>query len=84
MDNRDKRDLKKTIEELKEQGVSINDEKMEGLGDLVESTLSKFGITQERFKSWFGLKACGCDERKQWLNKILPFGKKESTEEDNK
>lgn len=45
-----------------------------GLGDVVESTLKKMGITEERFKSWFNLKECNCSKRKEWLNKILHWG----------
>ena len=80
MNNIDKRNLDKAIKQLKEDGVSLNDdqdpEKSKGLGDSVEKVLNSIGVTQERFKSWFGLKGCNCDERKQWLNKIFPYGKK--------
>jgi hypothetical protein len=44
-----------------------------GLGDVLESTLTKFGITQERYKSWFGLEECGCTERKKWLNGLFSW-----------
>jgi hypothetical protein len=43
------------------------------LGDVLESTLTKFGITQERYKSWFGLEECGCTERKKWLNGLFSW-----------
>ena len=59
MENRDKVDLDKAIKQLKEDGVSLNDdqdpEKSKGLGDSVEKVLNSVGVTQERFKSWFGL-----------------------------
>ncbi len=72
-----KEEIDNVIKDLEGQGINNSSADMDGLGDLIESTLTKFGITQERFKSWFNLKECGCTKRKQWLNKILPFGKKE-------
>ena len=47
-----------------------------GLCDMVESTLKRLGITEERFKSWFNLKECNCSKRKKWLNNILSWRKK--------
>lgn len=44
-----------------------------GLGDAVESTLTKIGITQERYKEWFNLQNCNCDERKEWLNNLFSW-----------
>lgn len=44
-----------------------------GLGDVIESTLKKFGITEERFKEWFNLKECNCSKRKIWLNSIFSW-----------
>jgi len=38
--------------------------------------LSKFGITEERIKLLTGLQGCGCEKRKQWLNKVFSFNKK--------
>ena len=46
-----------------------------GLGDVVESTLSTFGITEERFKAWFNLKECNCNKRKKWLNNLFSWRK---------
>lgn len=43
---------------------------MEGLGDLVAVGLSLIGI-----KSKDG---CGCKKRQKWLNKMVPFKKKDS------
>lgn len=40
------------------------------LGDVVESALSKFGITAERVSGWFGGRNCGCKERKELLNRL--------------
>lgn len=47
-----------------------NNKSQNGLGDIIEFILKLFGITQERFKKWFGLKDCGCDKRKSFLNKF--------------
>jgi len=45
-----------------------------GLGDRVESMLTKLGITEERYvevKRKFGLPpVCNCAGRKEWLNKV--------------
>ena len=49
---------------------------MEGLGDLVENVLTKFGITQERVQSALGTPDCGCSQRKQFLNRLFPFARK--------
>lgn len=46
-----------------------------GMGDVIEATLNKFGITEEKFKEWFKLKECGCEERKQWLNSVFSWHK---------
>ena len=61
-----KRELDPVIAELEEKGVSLNstEENITGLGDLVESALAKFGITQERYKEFFNLQECGCTHRK--------------------
>jgi len=72
-------ELDKAISELKESGLNLDNydqQEHEGLGDLVESVLSKFGITEERIKLLTGLQGCGCEKRKQWLNKVFSFNKK--------
>ena len=38
---------------------------------IIEDGKVMIGITQERFKQWFGLKECNCTERKKFLNKII-------------
>ena len=78
----DKVDL--AIEHLKSQGLSL--EKIEeimgiesasrGLGDTIQKTLSKFGITSKLAEKIMGTKGCGCNDRKSWLNKIFPYKKK--------
>jgi len=49
---------------------------MDGLGDLVENVLTKFGITQEKVQSALGTPDCGCSKRKQFLNRLFPFARK--------
>lgn len=75
-----RKDMNKVISELEKQGVRANSYKLpaekEGLGDVVEATLLKVGITQERFKDFFGLKECNCTKRKQWLNGLFSWHKK--------
>lgn len=64
------------IHELEKLGVSPNshlDNGMVGLGDVVENVLTSVGITQERFKEWFGLKECNCTKRKAWLNSLFSW-----------
>jgi hypothetical protein len=70
-----KNELNTVISDLKEKGISFktSEEQVVGLGDIVESTLTKFGITQERFKQFFGLKECNCTERKKYLNNLLSW-----------
>lgn len=73
-----KEDMIPIIEELERQGINFNtkEEEFVGLGDVVESTLQTFGITEERFKAWFNLKECNCAKRKKWLNNIFSWRKK--------
>ena len=75
-DNADiKNEMQPVIDDLKKQGVKHNTDKesVDGLGDLVEATLNKFGITEERFKKWFNLRECNCKERKKWLNNLFSW-----------
>lgn len=69
-------EINKAISDLEKKGVDVNSHMSgdtKGLGDLVEETLQKFGITQERFKQWFNLKECGCSKRKKWLNGLFSW-----------
>jgi hypothetical protein len=67
------KELQPVIDSLKQQGITQNSkyEEVVGLGDIVESTLKSFGITEERFKQFFGLQECNCKERKKWLNNLF-------------
>ena len=73
-----KNEMDGVIHELEKKGVHFNtkDEEFIGLGDVVERTLETFGITQERFKTWFNLRECNCNKRKKWLNNLFSWKKK--------
>jgi hypothetical protein len=78
MSNIVKQEMNQVIEELQNKGIDVNahmGNDTTGLGDVVESALQKFGITEERFKEWFGLKECGCSKRKKWLNGLFSWKK---------
>ena len=69
----------RAIEELKDEGISlkeVRESSSEGLGDTIEKALSKFGITKKLMENVAGIGGCRCDERKKWLNRIFPYGKK--------
>tara|TARA_R110000796_G_scaffold17226_3_gene53183 strand:+ start:2800 stop:3048 length:249 start_codon:yes stop_codon:yes gene_type:complete len=72
-----KKEMDQVIEDLEKKGINqishIANYKQIGLGDVVESTLKKFGVTEDKFKSWFNLKECDCKKRKKWLNKIFTW-----------
>ena len=74
----DLEELDGIILELEQNGINEGTQAREietrGLGDVVEATLQKFGITQERYKEWFGLTECNCTKRKQFLNGVLSWG----------
>jgi len=75
-----KAEMDTVINDLEANGVSYNTKEGEitGLGDVVESTLQKFGVTEERFKEWFNLKDCNCSKRKKFLNNLFSWKKKSS------
>ena len=70
-------DMNRVISELEKKGVRVNSyrkpEDNEGLGDIVEETLASLGITEQRFKNFFGLKECNCSKRKKWLNGLFSW-----------
>jgi hypothetical protein len=70
------KEMDEVIQDLEKQNISLETPEETGLGDLVESALTKFGITEEKFKSWLNLKECGCSKRKKYLNKLLSWKKK--------
>jgi hypothetical protein len=73
--NNIKTEISQVITELEQRGIDVNDHLRNkvGLGDVVEDVLKTFGITEERFKQWFGLKECGCSKRKKWLNGLFSW-----------
>jgi len=72
-----RREMAPVIAELGEKNIKpdTREEDVVGLGDVVEATLNKFGITQERFKRWFGLEECNCTQRKKFLNNLFSWHK---------
>ena len=67
-------EMNQVINHLEENGINVNshlESDTQGLGDVAEAALKKFGITEERFKKWFNLKECGCSKRKKWLNGLF-------------
>ncbi len=74
--------MNEVISDLEKNGVDVNsihglsgdsEEYSILLGDAIEKALQKFGITEEKFKKWFGLKECGCSKRKKWLNGLFSW-----------
>jgi hypothetical protein len=74
-----KKEMDNVIRDLESQGIESNShmEDRVGLGDVVENTLDKFGITEEKFKEWFNLRNCNCSKRKAWLNNLFSWKKRE-------
>jgi hypothetical protein len=71
-----RQEMNQVITELENRGINVNSHTnpdMKGLGDVVEDVLKTFGVTEERFKQWFGLKECGCSKRKKWLNGLFSW-----------
>ena len=77
-----RKEMNEVISELEKRGIDVNSHMSDtrGLGDVVEDVLKTFGVTQERFKSWFNLKECNCSARKKWLNNLFSWKKKKSEE----
>ena len=38
------------------------------VGDLVETMLTRIGISKDRVRQWLRVKDCGCAKRQRWLN----------------
>lgn len=47
------------------------------LGDFVEKSLKRVGVSQERVERWLG-QPCGCQERKEKLNSLHAWARKTS------
>jgi hypothetical protein len=63
------------------QQVAVEDPKrqMSGLGDLVDKFTTKTGIKKIVDKVTGG-KGCGCNKRKDTLNRLVPFKKEDGNE----
>jgi hypothetical protein len=59
---------------------SIKSTKAKGLGDTVEKVLEKTGIA--KVAKWILGEDCGCEQRKEKLNKLFPYKKPECLTED--
>jgi hypothetical protein len=59
---------------------STKSTKAKGLGDTVEQVLEATGIA--KVAKWALGEDCGCDERKEKLNKLFPYHKSECLTED--
>ena len=72
-----RQEMDQVITELENKGINFDTTRQElqtrGLGDVVEGALNKFGITQERYKEWFGLQECNCTKRKKYLNNLFSW-----------
>jgi len=70
--------LDEVVTALEQEGVSLENyqEKKEGLGDVIGNIFTKLGVTEETVEKWSGIGGCGCQKRKKFLNKIIPFRKK--------
>jgi len=71
-----RQEMNQVIQELENRGINVNSHinpETKGLGDVVEDVLKTFGVTEERFKQWFGLQECGCSKRKKWLNGLFSW-----------
>lgn len=54
--------------------------KLQGAGDLVEKVLQVTKV--DKVAKWLLGEDCGCEERKEYLNKVMPFAKVECLNED--
>ncbi len=74
------KEMEPVIVALEKKGIQFNstEDEFVGLGDIVESTLQSFGITEDKFKRWFNLKECNCTKRKKWLNNLFSWRKRDN------
>ena len=73
------KELDQFIQQVEKKGINVDNyqDHQEGLGNLISNTLSKMGISEDKINKWAGVGGCGCGKRKKFLNRILPFRKKE-------
>jgi hypothetical protein len=67
-------------DEAKELVNDIKEDVSEGLGDTLEKVFKKTGI--DKVAKWVLGEDCGCDKRKEKLNKIFPYRKINCLTED--
>jgi hypothetical protein len=75
-ENLDKRT--KEYKEWKANFEEINEETSEGLGDTIEKVTEATGI--KKLVKFIAGDDCGCDDRKEKLNKLFPYNKPECLE----
>jgi hypothetical protein len=82
--SKNKKELDKFIDKVEEQGIKVEDysDSPEGLGDVVSNILAGLGIEESSIEKWLNIEECGCSKRKEFLNKIFPFRKKNASKED--
>lgn len=71
--------LKEVIQKFQDEGFDVDNinPNRKGFGDILAKIFSKVGVTEETIEKWSGIEGCGCGKRKEFLNKVLPFRKKE-------
>ena len=70
--------LDEVVTALEQEGVNLENyqEKKDGLGYFIGNIFYKLGVTEDTVEKWSGIGGCGCQKRKKFLNKIIPFRKK--------
>ena len=78
MFNDEKRKIDQAVKELEDAGITPEDVQAQkaGVGDMISSIFAKFGLSEDKVAQWAGVDSCGCNKRKQFLNKILSFRKR--------
>ena len=69
-----------TEEDVKMENVEHKDP--EGVGDSLERAFAKFGITEETVGKFAGIGGCGCQKVKKFFNKVFPYRKNTSEENE--
>lgn len=78
-------EIDRAIFDMQMRGITpldMNNVEEVGLGDVLEGTLKRMGITEDRFKQWFNLKECKCSKRKEWLNNVFSWKKDKLDEQE--
>lgn len=67
-------------DEAKELAQEVKKDVSEGLGDTLEKVFKATGI--DKVAKWIAGEDCGCDKRKEKLNKMFPYRKIQCLNED--